>query len=60
MKSREQTIAAFENAGAAGLGVWQCECMRIDKYVIEALITEGLLAEHDDRVRIQPRLRSAA
>jgi hypothetical protein len=62
MKSREQTITAFEKAGPDGLGICQRELMRIDDDVIEALIAEGLLAEHDGRVRISPpdRWRSAA
>jgi hypothetical protein len=60
MKSREETIRAFENVGADGLSVWQQEHMRIGAAVIEALITEGLLAEHDGRVRIKPQLKSAA
>jgi hypothetical protein len=61
MKSREQTIAAFEKAGSMGLGNSQCERMHIDDDVIDALLAEGLLSEHDGRVRItQRRLSSAA
>jgi hypothetical protein len=62
MKSREETIAAFEKSGRLGLGDWQQKLMHIDAAVVEALITEGLLAaENDDRVRIiQPWMMPAA
>jgi hypothetical protein len=62
MKDREETIAAFEKAGADGLSAWQRQLMRIDAAVVEALTAEGVLStEHDGRVRrIQPWLRSAA
>jgi ParB family chromosome partitioning protein len=62
LKSREETIAAFENAGSTGLSAWQCQLMHIDPAVVKALTAEGVLStEHDGRVRrIQPWLRPAA
>jgi hypothetical protein len=62
MKSREETIRAFELAGNVGLGDFQQERIHIDAAVVKALTAEGVLVEHDGRVRISPpdRWRSAA